>query len=80
MVDVDLDLLGDQQSTGLEGLVPGDPEVLAVEPGAGREDGAVATPRVADVTLERDVERHPTGDAVDREVTVHRAAVAPPLD
>ena len=52
-IDLDLDVLGDQEATGLQGDVPGDPQVLAVDLRLGGEDGPLTAPKVADVAQGR---------------------------
>src|SRR5207302_1611965 len=45
-VDLDLDALADHEAAGLERLVPGDVEVLAVDLGGREEPGSDLAPRV----------------------------------
>src|SRR5438067_11568138 len=78
-VELDGDVLADEEPAGLEGGVPGEAEVLAVDGGGGREPGAGAAPRIGRDAVELDVEGHRLGHAVDGEVAVERpaGAVAP---
>jgi hypothetical protein len=47
--DFDADLGGDQQPAAVEGQVPGQAPVLAVDGAAGGEDGPVAAPGIGGV-------------------------------
>ena len=71
-LDLDLDLLADEQAAGLESLVPGKPERLAVDLGGGREADTLAAPQVGDDTHEFRVEGHLTRDPVDGEIALQR--------
>src|SRR5690606_17427289 len=68
-LDLDGDLLADQYATGLERLVPGEAEVLAVDLGLGREAEDVLAPRVGGGAAELDVEGDLLGHVPDGEVT-----------
>src|SRR5918993_1564485 len=74
-VERQLDLLGDEDATGLEGGVPGQAPVGAVDLAVGLEGGLLVAPRVGGDTVELDLEGDRLGDPLDGEVTGQRAAV-----
>src|SRR5918993_43851 len=74
-VERQLDLLGDEDATGLEGGVPGQVPVGAVDLAVGLEGGLLVAPRVGGDTVELDLEGDRLGDPLDGEVTGQRAAV-----
>src|SRR5688500_15130480 len=55
-VEMDADLVADEDPAGLQRLVPGEPEVAAVELRVGAEAGSLAAPGIASRALEGDVE------------------------
>ena len=67
-VQDDLDLLAHEDAAALDGDVPGQAEVLAVDLGGRLEAGAGAAPRVGRDAGEVQVEVHLAGDALDGEV------------
>src|SRR5687767_11068540 len=77
-LEVDADLLADEQAAALEDLVPGQPEGLAVQLGAGREGGPAAAPGVVLEPLEADVEGHRAAGPPDGQVAVDLPAAAVP--
>src|SRR2546423_3656475 len=78
-LDLDGDLLADDDAAGLEGLVPGEAEALPVELGLGREPDAHAAPGIGGTALERQLERHRPGDALDGEVALDHVVALPRL-
>src|SRR5690349_941562 len=67
-LDLELHLLADQHATGLQRLVPGDAEVLAVDLGGGGEADDLLAPGAHGQALELDVQRHLAGHAADGEL------------
>src|SRR5690606_28747292 len=71
-VDLDVDVLTDHHSTGFQHLVPGQAEVLAVDPGGRRRAAADVAPGVLDLLVETlDLQGDLLGHAADRQVTDH---------
>lgn len=68
-LDLDLDLLADQDAAGLQRLVPGQAELLAVDLGRDREAPDVLAPRVGAGAAVLDGELDRLGDVADGEVT-----------
>src|SRR4051794_22541328 len=75
-LDLDGDLLADDHTTRLEGLVVGEAPVLAVDLGAGVEAGPAHAPRVGEHTLELHLQGDGLARAVDGEVAVDLEVVA----
>src|SRR3954454_12621161 len=69
-VEVELDLLGDEHAAAVEGHVPLEAPVLAVDLALGGETGAGAAPRVAADAVELQLQLDGPGDALDGEVAV----------
>src|SRR6267142_2035543 len=70
-IDRDLDLVADGHTAGLEQLVPGEPEVLAVDLRRGTVAGALAAPRILPAAFLRHGQRHFLLDVLNREVARH---------
>src|SRR6185295_13119714 len=62
---LDLDLVPDEQSAGLEGLIPCQPEVFAIDRRRLRKRGADVAPGVLRLAVLFDAECHLAGDAPD---------------
>src|SRR5690349_24474545 len=67
-VDVDLDLVAHEHPTGLEGGIPGEPPLAAVDLRVGAEAHALAAPGILPASLVGDVEGDFLRDVPDREV------------
>src|SRR6478736_1555748 len=67
-VEVELDLLRDEHAAALEGHVPLEAPVLAVDLALGGEAGAGAAPRVAADAVELELELDRDRGALDREI------------
>src|SRR6266516_6289245 len=70
-LELEASLLAHQEAAGLDGHVPGEPEVLAIDLGAGRETGPPVTQRIGCPAVVLDLEADSARDAVDRPITVH---------
>lgn len=79
-LDLEGDLLRHEQPAGFEDHVPGETPVLAVDPSAGAEHGAVVAPRIGGVTQVVHRQCDGTGDALDGEVAMHPPGRALDLD
>src|SRR4026207_399681 len=64
-VDHDVDAIADHHATRLEHLVPGEPELPAVDRGRGAERGAFVAPGILRLTEDLDVEHDVARDALD---------------
>src|SRR5919204_3268758 len=71
-----LHLVAPQQAAGLERLVPGEAEVLPVDGGAGGEACTLAAPGIPSAAFVGRLQRHRTGDAMDRQVAGDEVAVS----
>ena len=65
---MNLDLVSDDESAGIEGLVPHHPEILAVQFAVGSESGSRISPRVLRDAVQCAGEGHFFGHAVEREI------------
>src|SRR6266545_5891546 len=77
-LDLQADLLGDYDPTGLQGHVPRQPPVLPVDRAPGGEHGPIAAPRVTDVAKVVDLQGDRPGDSLDGQLAIHGAAAARP--
>src|SRR3954462_2274511 len=75
-LDLDLDRLADEHAAGLEGLVPGEAERLAVELGWGREAARVGAPRGGGDAFDDRIEHHGPGHPVHGQVSLEDEPVA----
>src|SRR5437868_7346326 len=72
----EVDFFADQEAAGLEGLVPFQAEVPAVDAGGGVEAGALAAPGILAAALEGGVEDDGPGHSVEGQVAGDPVAVA----
>src|SRR5438309_2004483 len=70
-LELEARLLAHQDAAGLDGHVPGEPEVLAIDLGAGREAGPPVAHRIGCPAVVLDLEADSARDAVDRQITVY---------
>src|SRR5205807_2050146 len=78
-IEIDGHRLADQEPTGLEGGVPTEAEVLAVDLGGSGEAGSGAAPRIAGHAFVGDVEDDRAGDAGDGELALELPLVVVPV-
>jgi tryptophanase len=78
--DLDADRVAHQHAAGFEGHVPGEPELLPVDLGAGREDRPLAAPRIRRRPVVLHVERDSPGDIPDSELSADLPPVARRFD
>ena len=69
-LDLDRDLLADEHAAALEHLVPGEPEVFAVDLRRRREPTPGVSPWVGNGALECDLKLYGLGDVANRELAV----------
>src|SRR5262245_29100995 len=74
-VELDVDALADQHAAGLEHLVPGEPELLAIDRRLRDEARALVAPRVGAAAAVLDVEHDLADDVANAEDAGHAIAL-----
>ena len=67
-LDPNLDLVPNNNSPCLQRLIPGQPEIPAIDLAARAESNSLATPRILRLTLELDVKGNRSGDITNRQI------------
>src|SRR5689334_7309167 len=68
-LELDVDSIAEQDTAGLEQLIPPEPEVLPVECGLRDESDSLVAPRILGSAAVLDVERHLAGHVTDGEIS-----------